>query len=125
MDPGRALGSDQADAIRSHILTGSTNAAGAHTPTAYADNQGKHIHNIHHGNLTPDGADFGTPGEPRNPLNGTDAPYLVTTTTESGEHTHNITVNPVPDHVHPFTVSYVGAAETRVQSIAFLACIKY
>lgn len=125
VDPGRALGSDQADAIRSHTLTGSTNAAGAHTPTAYADNQGKHIHNIHHGNLTPDGADFGTPGEPRNPLNGTDAPYLVTTTTESGEHTHNITVNPVPDHVHPFTVSYVGAAETRVQSIAFLACIKY
>lgn len=125
VDPGRALGSDQADAIRSHTLTGSTNAAGAHTPTAYADNQGKHIHNIHHGNLTPDGADFGTPGEPRNPLNGTDAPYLVTTTTESGEHTHNITVNPVPDHVHPFTVSYVGAAETRVQNIAFLACIKY
>ena len=125
VDPGRVLGSDQADAIRSHTLTGSTSAAGAHTPTAYTDNQGKHIHNNHHGNLTPDGADFGTPGEPRNPLNGTDAPYLVTTTTESGEHAHTVTVNPVPDHVHPFTVSYVGAAETRVQSIAFLACIKY
>ncbi|MGO1273474.1 MAG: phage tail-collar fiber domain-containing protein [Pseudomonas helleri] len=125
VDPGRALGSDQADAIRSHTLTGITSAAGAHTPTAYTDSQGKHIHNNHHGNLTPDGADFGTPGEPRNPLNGTDAPYLVTTTTESGEHAHNVTVNPVPDHVHPFTASYVGAAETRVQNIAFLACIKY
>lgn len=125
VDPGRALGSDQADAIRSHTLTGSTSEAGAHTPTAYTDNQGKHIHNNHHGNLTPDGADFGTPGEPRNPLNGTDAPYLVTTTTESGEHAHNVTVNPVPPHIHPFTASYVGGAETRPQNIAFLACIKY
>ena len=125
VDPGRALGSDQADAIRSHTLTGSTSAAGAHTPTAYTDNQGKHIHNNHHGNLTPDGSDYGTQGEPRNPLNGTDAPSFVTSTTESGEHAHNVTVNPVPDHVHPFTASYVGAAETRVQNIAFLACIKY
>lgn len=125
VDPGRALGSDQADAIRSHTLTGSTSEAGAHTPTAYTDNQGKHIHNNHHGNLTPDGADFGTPGEPRNPLNGTDAPYLVTTTTESGEHAHNVTVNPVPAHIHSFTASYVGGAETRPQNIAFLACIKY
>lgn len=125
VDLGRALGSDQADAIRSHTLTGSTSEAGAHTPTAYTDNQGKHIHNNHHGNLTPDGADFGTPGEPRNPLNGTDAPYLVTTTTESGEHAHNVTVNPVPPHIHLFTASYVGGAETRPQNIAFLACIKY
>ena len=125
VDTGRALGSDQADAIRSHTITGSTNEAGAHTPTAYTDSQGKHIHNNHHGNLTPDGADFGTPGEPRNPLNGTDAPYLVTTTTESGEHAHNVTVNPVPSHIHPFTASYVGGTETRPQNIAFLACIKY
>lgn len=125
VDPGRALGSDQADAIRSHTLTGSTSAAGAHTPTASTDSQGKHTHKVHYGSITPDGADLSATNEPRNPLNGTDAPTVATTTTESGEHVHNVTVNPVPDHVHPFTASYVGAAETRMQNIAFLACIKY
>jgi microcystin-dependent protein len=122
VDPGRVLGSDQADAIRSHTLTGSTSAAGAHTPTAYTDNQGSHSHQVKEGSAVPSmpGGELLASGDDVTQVAGS-----FSTTSADGAHFHNITVNPVPDHVHPFTVSYVGAAETRVQNIAFLACIKY
>jgi len=119
------LGSNQTDETRSHNHTGSSAGAGSHTHGASSDTQGVHTHNNHHGNLTPDGSDFGTPGEPRNPLNGTDTPFLVTTTTESGAHAHNITINAVGDHSHAITVNATGGSETRPTNIAFLACIKY
>ena len=125
IDPGRLLGSNQTDETRSHNHTGSSAGAGSHTHGASSDTQGVHTHNNHHGNLTPDGSDFGTPGEPRNPLNGTDTPFLVTTTTESGAHAHNITINAVGDHSHAITVNATGGSETRPTNIAFLACIKY
>lgn len=124
IDVGRVLGSYQADDMRSHNHTGSSAGAGGHTHTASSDTQGAHTHNIHHGNLTPDGADFGTPGEPRNPLNGTDTPYLITTTTESGAHAHNITINSGGDHSHAITITATGGSETRSKNIAFLACIR-
>lgn len=122
IDAGRVSGSTQADLIRSHTLTGSTSAAGAHTPTAYTDVQGAHTHGVKEGSVGP----AGTSGEIL--TSGDDLTYVVysySTTTSAGEHGHNITVNPVPDHVHPVTVSYVGGLETRPQNIAFLACIKY
>ena len=125
IDPGRLLGSNQADETRSHNHTGSSAGAGGHTHAASSDTQGAHTHNNHHGNITPDGSDPGTLGEPRNPLNGTDAPYFVTTTTESGAHAHNITINAVGDHSHAITVNATGGSETRPTNIAFLACIKY
>ncbi|MDA7023996.1 phage tail protein [Pseudomonas fragi] len=124
IDVDRVLGSYQADDIRSHNHTGSSASAGSHNHTASSDTQGAHTHNVHHGNLTPDGADFGTPGEPRNPLNGTDDPYLVTTTTESGAHAHNITINSGGDHSHAITITATGGTETRSKNIAFLACIR-
>ena len=124
IDIDRVLGSYQADDIRSHNHAGSSDSAGSHTHAASSDTQGLHTHNNHHGNLTPDGADFGTPGEPRNPLNGTDAPYLVTTTTESGEHKHNITVDSGGEHKHNITITATGGTETRSKNIAFLACIR-
>ena len=122
IDVGRALGSFQADAIRSHTLNGSTSAAGAHTPTAYSDVQGKHTHQVKEGTVAPTmtGGETLTSGDDL-----TNAVGSYSTTSADGEHDHKITVNPVPDHIHPVTVSYVGGPETRPQNIAFLACIKY
>lgn len=122
IDVSRALGSFQADAIRSHTLTGSTSAAGAHTPTAYSDVQGKHTHQVKEGTVAPTmiGGETLTSGDDL-----TNAVGSYSTTSADGEHDHKITVNPVPDHIHPVTVSYVGGPETRPQNIAFLACIKY
>ena len=125
IDPGRLLGSNQADETRSHNHTGSSSGAGSHTHTASSDTQGAHAHNVHYGNVTPDGSDLGTPGEPRNPLNGTDSPTVATTTTTAGAHAHNITINAVGEHSHAITVNATGGSETRPTNIAFLACIKY
>ncbi|MNX49531.1 Tail fiber protein [compost metagenome] len=125
VDPGRLLGSNQADETRSHNHSGSATGAGGHTHAASSDTQGAHTHNVHYGDITPDGADFGTPGEPRNPLNGSDSPAFVTATTSAGAHTHNITINAVGDHSHAITVNDTGGSETRPTNIAFLACIKY
>ena len=125
VDAGRPLGSEQDGAIQSHTHTANSAGAGGHTHGASSDTQGAHIHNVHYGDLTPDGADFGTPGEPRNPLNGSDAPAFSTTTTSAGAHAHNITINAVGDHSHAVTVNATGGSETRPTNIAFLACIKY
>ena len=125
IDVGRVLGSSQADETRSHNHAGNAAGAGGHTHGAWSDTQGAHTHNVHYGDLTPDGADYGTPGEPRNPLNGSDNPALATATTSAGAHAHNITIGTVGDHTHAITVGYSGGAETRPQNIAFLACIKY
>ena len=111
--------------MRSHNHSGSSAGAGGHTHGASSDVQGAHTHNVHYGNITPDGSDPDTPGEPRNPINGTDAPNVATSTTSAGAHAHNITVNAVGDHLHAITVGYFGGTETRPQNIAFLACIKY
>ena len=125
IDPGRLLGSNQADEIRSHAHGASSAGAGGHTHAASSDIQGEHTHNVHYGNITPDGADLSATNEPRNPLNGTDAPTVATATTKAGEHAHNITINAVGDHSHVITVNATGGSETRPQNIAFLACIKY
>ena len=125
IDTGRALETDQADETRSHNHTGSSAGAGGHTHAASSDTQGAHTHNVHYGNVTPDGSDPDTPGEPRNPINGTDAPTVATTTTTAGAHAHNITINAVGDHSHAITVNATGGSETRPINIAYLACIKY
>ncbi len=126
VDPGRALGSDQGDAIRSHTITGTTNPGGAHTPTARTGASGKHAHKVRSGVFTPDGVDQeGADSEPRNIVNYADAGVHDKSTSEDGEHTHPVVVDPVPNHDHPFTATYVGGLETRPQNIAFLACIKY
>jgi microcystin-dependent protein len=125
IDAGRMLGSDQSDEMRSHNHTGSAAGAGGHTHAASSDTQGAHTHNVHYGDVTPDGSDLGTPGEPRNPINGTEPPTVATTTTTAGAHAHNITINAVGDHSHAITINATGGTETRPQNIAFLACIKY
>ena len=125
IDPGRLLGSSQADETRSHTHNASASGAGGHTHGASSDVQGEHTHNVHYGNITPDGADLSATNEPRNPLNGTDAPTVATATTKAGAHAHNITINAVGDHLHAITINATGGSETRPQNIAFLACIKY
>lgn len=126
IDLGRIFGSDQADAIRSHTLTGTTNQGGAHTPTATTANAGKHSHLVRSGVYTPDGLDHEGPWEePRNIVNYNQPGVHDKSTSESGDHAHTVTVAPVPDHAHTVTVSYSGGPDTRPQNIAFLACIKY
>lgn len=91
-----------------HAHSASSGQAGGHAHSASSGQAGEHTHNVHYGNTTPDGADPGTPDEPRNPLNGTDSPTVATTTTSAGAHTHTITVDAVANHSHTVTVDAVA-----------------
>ena len=146
-DAGRAFGSWQDSANKSHAHTASSaangghahtassGAAGGHAHTASSGAAGAHTHNVHYGDVTPDGSDLGTPGEPRNPINGTDAPAVATATTSAGAHAHSITVDAVGDHGHTVTVDSVanhshaitvdssGGSESRGRNVALLAVI--
>ena len=126
IDVGRTVGSDQADETRIHNHSGSSAAAGAHTPTATTSVAGRHAHLVRAGLLTPDGIDYaGGEPEPRNLVNYGEAGYHDKLTSENGEHTHAVTVAPVPDHSHVITIGNTGGTETRPVNTAYLACIKY
>lgn len=147
-DAGRAFGSGQDSANKSHAHTASSagngghahtassGAAGGHAHTASSDSQGEHNHTNYHGDITPDGSDFSTPGEPRNPLNPGESGIAITTVTSTaGAHAHNITVDAVGNHSHAVTVDAVanhshaitvdssGGSESRGRNVALLAVI--
>ncbi|MHC6223477.1 phage tail-collar fiber domain-containing protein [Pseudomonas sp. X10] len=123
VDPGRALGSVQADEIRSHIHTASSGSAGNHVHAANSDVQGRHTHAV------KEGQEVGIK-DPTGELlsSGDDMTTRVnnySTTTADGEHAHNITVLAAGAHTHPITVNATGGSETRPRNMAFLACVKY
>jgi hypothetical protein len=148
VDAGRAFGSWQDSANKSHTHTASSSengghahaassgAAGGHAHTASSDSQGAHNHTIYHGDVTPDGSDFGTQGEPRNPLNPDAGGIAITTVTsttgahahnitvdEVGNHGHSVTVDSVANHAHTITVELSGGSESRGRNVALLAVI--
>ena len=122
VDPGRVLGSYQGDEIRFHAHEASSAPAGGHTPQARTDAQGQHAHSVKEGQVN------GVIGTGELLSSGDDLTTGIvgySTTTEAGNHAHNVTVDPVPDHLHPISVSGTGGSETRPQNIAFNAFIKY
>jgi microcystin-dependent protein len=126
LNPARVIGTLEYSQNLSHTHTASSAAAGAHTHTASSATAGAHTHTVSYGDVTPDGSDLGTVGEPRNPLNAGDGGTALTTLTSSdGSHTHGITVDAVGDHTHAITVNADGGIEARPINIAYLSCIKY
>ena len=122
IDPGRLLGSYQADEIRFHAHEASSAPAGGHTPQARTDAQGQHAHSVKEGQVN------GVIGAGELLSSGDDLTTGIvgySTTSEAGNHAHNVTVDPVPDHLHLISVSGTGGSETRPQNIAFNAFIKY
>lgn len=126
-DTGRVFGTVQESAVFSHTHTttdgghthsGSTVAGGAHTPT-YTDPGHAHIQGV------TAGAGVNYAGGGANP-----APVYGNT----GTSTVNITMNPVPDHVHGLSINAAttglsinaaGISENRVKNIAWPFFIKY
>ncbi|POA86934.1 phage tail protein [Pseudomonas sp. FW305-E2] len=123
LDPGRVLGSTQADEIRSHSHGASSVGAGAHTHTASSDAQGEHTHGVKEGQeigiVDPGGEVLSSGDDMTTRVNN------YSTSTSAGNHSHNITVTGVVDHTHAITVNATGGNETRPQNIAFNAFIKY
>jgi len=90
------FGTKQADEVKSHTHTASTNTAGSHS----------HVQN--YSNI---GSPSGAPGIGGDPFSGQVATNL--TTSAAGAHSHTVTVNST------------GGTETRPANIAMLYCIKF
>lgn len=126
IDPGRGLGTDQADEIRIHGHGASSTATGDHVHGASSAPAGNHAHLVRSGTFTPDGVDqSGAITEPRNIVNYGEAGVHDKLTSESGDHVHPVTVSPAGGHSHEIIVEATGGAETRPRNIAFNAFIKY
>lgn len=123
LDPGRVLGSIQADEIRSHSHGASSAGAGAHSHSASSDAQGEHTHGVKEGQeigiVDPGGEVLSSGDDMTTRVNN------YSTSTSAGNHSHNISVVGVGDHLHAITVNATGGSETRPQNIAFNAFIKY
>lgn len=122
LDPGRALGSTQADEVRSHNHSASSASAGGHAHTASSEVAGQHTHTVKEGEVN------GVVGSGEVLSSGDDLTTGIdgySTTSQAGQHSHSITVNTAGDHSHTVTVNATGGSETRPQNIAFNAFIKY
>lgn len=123
VDPGRVLGGYQADEIRSHTHGASSAGAGGHTHTAGADAQGEHTHQVKEGQVNgivdPNGETLTSGDDLTTRINN------YSTSASAGNHSHNISVAGVGDHIHAIAVDPAGGIETRPQNIAFNAFIKY
>jgi microcystin-dependent protein len=125
IDAGRAIGSDQAGSLETHVHPTTVSAAGGHTPSGITSTNGNHYHQTYQGDLTPAGVDYSGGEEPRNALHAGEASYSSKRTSADGDHSHGLVMNAVPDHDHVVTIHATGGSETRPVNIAFFACIKY
>lgn len=126
IDSGRTLGSEQADAFRSHSHSASSGDAGGHTHSASTSEAGSHSHSAstgaagqhnHSGTTGAAGAHGHTfpVYEPDDALGvnvasdaGGDSSNSFTTP-QAGEHTHAFTTDTEPSHNHSVTVNSGGA----------------
>lgn len=100
VDSGRALGSWQDSANKTHVHTGTTDASGAHQhgiPSRVSDQNHRHFNN----------------------------PGTVSEGSEGGGVGGDATTYSAGNHVHPFTTAASGSAEARPRSVAFNAIIKF
>jgi len=95
IDPGRLLGSNQAEAIQSHNHTGTSDSAGSHSHSFSRDSSNGPSQILSGNYLTA----------------GTNGLY-TDSTQAAGSHTHT------------FTTNNTGGTETRPRNIALLACVK-
>ena len=146
IDPGRALGSEQADQNKghTHLLTGgkavsagshvhgaSTGGAGGHAHSGAADANGSHVHSVSVGNFSG--------GASRISSYETGKYHTEMSTNAAGTHTHTLSINGVGDHTHSVSIGAAGAhehdlsgsvqseggTEARMRNIAFIGIIKY
>lgn len=123
VDSGRAVGSWQDSANKSHSHTGSANTAGAHTHTVSgtADWAGEHTHNFTLSGST--GANI------RARASGVVSAGTgdVFTVNAAGGHTHSVsgTAASAGAHTHTVTINSSGGAESRPRNRAYRLAVQY
>lgn len=127
IDTGRAIGSFQADELKSHNHTGSTNSAGSHSHSGSTTSAGSHTHGSISGYWS--GNDGGFPSSGSNTWR-TGAAVQATagvnnfSMSSAGNHSHSLSINSAGSHSHTVTIGSTGGSETRPRNIAMLYCIK-
>lgn len=123
IDSGRALGSAQGDANKSHTHTGSAASAGDHSHSGTTGTESSdHTHNMtqYAGAATQIGGSYG--------MLDFNAGYGYKTWSTGGRsaaHTHSFTTASGGAHTHILTINADGGTEARPRNVALLACIKY
>ncbi|WP_321946590.1 hypothetical protein [Paraburkholderia sp. J10-1] len=144
VDSGRAIGSWQDSANRSHAHGASSAAVGDHAHSAWTDGQGWHGHGVtdpqhshpaidisssgrgpYFGNGTQE---FSGGGNTRLGVGGSAFPTYSSPTRISinadGTHGHNVGVGGAGAHAHGITVNADGGAEARPRNTSLLALIR-
>jgi phage-related tail fiber protein len=141
VDPGRNVGTWQAQMMAAHAHGGTAIYVGdhAHPASGWTDVQGWHGHAVidnWHAHATP----TVVTNQIGNQLRGggqTNPDTLVGTTTQAspsnigiagdGNHAHNVgvSIGGAGGHAHSVVTDTQGGAESRPRNIAFMACIKY
>jgi microcystin-dependent protein len=138
-----AVGTLQADSVKSHSHTSSLSAAGAHSHSATIYDGGSHGHSGSTGNAG--NHSHQVPGV-QNSILGNNSGfvfragmesvgnYTVNSTgnhahslniNEGGQHNHGIAINSDGAHSHSLTIDAFGDAETRPMSATVMYCIKF
>lgn len=128
VDPGRVLGSPQAQQLLLHSHDGSSDTRGSHTHEGQTSTDGSHDHasglytNLlrkpYPGSIT--GTDTTGSGHEQAVGDNDSGPMAI-----SGAHSHALVIQSAGAHNHAITVSATGGAENRPRNVALLACIKY
>ena len=108
VDPGRTIGSAQADENKSHNHAGTTANSPAVSSSTSTD--GAHSHTSYYG-----------PSGPYTGISVGAASVLITLTNSAGAHAHTVTL---PAHNHTFTTGSSGGAETRPVNIAVIYAMR-
>ncbi|MGI4812151.1 MAG: phage tail protein [Janthinobacterium lividum] len=147
-DPGRATGSWQDSANRTHAHGAQSEAVGDHGHEAWTDTQGWHGHHGDtasvgdHQHIVPWGEKPGIGAPPWGTWgdrlrgagsNDTDNTWYLTSpagghahsfdTWGAGQHGHAVGMNGAGAHSHPISVNADGGAESRPRNVALLAVI--
>jgi len=127
VDAGRAFGSAQADAFKSHDHDASSANAGNHTHDGHAQSAGAHNHQSGLPDQLPGFFGLSDANNPptrevSNTSNEFQSEGPLTST--DGTHTHTLSVYSAGAHSHDVTVSPRGGAETRPRNVSVLTCIK-
>jgi microcystin-dependent protein len=134
------VGTRQADEIKSHNHTASSNSTGAHTHTASTgsagnhnhtastDTTGAHTHNYTFRSGTMPQSGSATQcwvGSSTATTSSAGAHSHTVTVNSAGAHTHTVSVGSNGAHSHTITVNNTGGTENRPLSATVLYCIKF
>lgn len=118
VDPGRVLGSAQADQNKAHSHKGSTNTAGSHSHSSSGSGT---VSLTYQSRNWAVGSDSTADGQ----RNGAGTLFTAASSKTTRTVEMNVSVGSGGSHSHTVSIENEGGGESRPRNVALLACIKY